>query len=110
MVFARRCSPPLATALNDEGRRWLGLYSPAELAHGAGEVLARLKAGRKVASPIGLLVSMARRGEDSFFGPPPPPAPPPARLEAEDPPPPIDTDAASKLAAARAGRYREATA
>jgi hypothetical protein len=101
VAYARRCSPPLATALNDEGRRWLGLYSPAELAHGAAEVLARIKTGRKVSSPVGLLVSMARRGEEEFFAVP---AAPPARATlAEDPLPPVDPAAATKLAAARAG-------
>ncbi|MFP5376002.1 MAG: hypothetical protein ACLGIO_04355 [Acidimicrobiia bacterium] len=107
VAYARRCSPPLPSALDGRGRRALAAYGPAELAAGVAEVLARLRAGQRIASPLGLLVALARDGAAEFFAAPAPaPAPTPA---AE--PEPVDDDewvplwswSPEDMAAARAG-------
>lgn len=67
--YCRRCTPPLPTALDPKGRRALGQYPPAGLAHAAGEVLAEVKAGKIRRSPMGLLVAKART-DPAYFAVP----------------------------------------
>ena len=56
--------------VDEEGRRWLSLYSAEELARGAAEVLRLLNNEGTLRSPLGLLVAKAKRGDESFFAEP----------------------------------------
>lgn len=56
--------------VDEEGRRWLSLYSPDELARAVAELLRLLNNEGKLHSPLGLLVAKAKRGDESFFAEP----------------------------------------
>lgn len=89
----------LPVSLNEDGRRWLGLYSAEELRRGAGEIVRQLRGpGPAIGRPLGLLVSKAKRGEDDFFAPPrPAPAPPPLARQDEPLEPDVDAEAAAAV-------------
>ncbi len=56
--------------VDEEGRRWLALYNPEELARAVAEVLRLLNNEGALRSPLGLLVAKAKRGDESFFAEP----------------------------------------
>ena len=85
----------LPVSLNDEGRRWLALYTEDELARGVEEVVRQLRGqGPAISRPLGLLVAKAKRGDEDFFA-----APPPAPVSVvRQPVPETDVEAAAAVA------------
>lgn len=61
----------LPSVVDQRGRRWLSHYSSVELERGVTQVLRQLERGAALATPMGLLVSKAKAGEDDFFAPAP---------------------------------------
>ena len=61
----------LPSVVDQRGRRWLSRYSSVELKRGVAQVLRQLERGAALATPMGLLVSKAKAGEDDFFAPAP---------------------------------------
>ena len=88
----------LPSVVDQRGRRWLSRYSSVELERGVTQVLRQLEGGAALATPMGLLVSKAKAGEDDFFAPAPlaPGATPwsePATAEPE----PVDAEAVAAI-------------
>ena len=86
----------LPSAVDERGRQWLSLYSPEELQRGVTQILRQLDSGAALATPLGLLISKAKSGNDDFFAPPAPAAMTPPL--AQEPPSELDLEAAEALA------------
>ncbi len=97
----RRCCERLTlpTVVDEEGRRWLALYSPAELARAVTQVTRMAEANQqRLRSPMGLLVQRAKQGEEALFEPAPE-RPQPVTAVPEQPAPLVDAEAARAIAA-----------
>lgn len=100
LAALRRCCERLRlpAVVDEEGRRWLALYSPEELARGVTQVIRMAESGQgRLRSPMGLLVQRAKQGEEALFEPAPER---PAAVATPVPPAaPIDEEAARAIEA-----------
>jgi hypothetical protein len=97
----RRCCERLRlpAVVDEEGRRWLALYSPEELARAVTQVIRMAEVGQgRLRSPMGLLVQRAKEGEEALFEPAPE-RPAPAAISSDPPASPMDEEAAQAIAA-----------